>query len=205
MKIKLPNTNNLFLKHLQAFEFVGKLKKVNTSDKLNFISMFLDVKVNDIENYDIEQINELFNEIVKIGVKLPKTDEIKQVINIKGQDYEFIGKLSKLPAAWFTYLDRLSNDGKLRAENIAAMCYIEKGLKYNQRNDKGEVINPIKAREDIFYSHFKAVDYMPLQGFFLLKYQQYTNAFSLIQETKKKIEEKHQLTLSKYGLHGITH
>jgi hypothetical protein len=204
MKIKLPNHNKLYLKHLKAFEYVGKLDEINTSDKLNFISMFLDVKVEDIEEYDIEQINQLFLEITKIAITLPKVEVIKPIITVENKDYEFVGSLSKLPASWFTYLDRLSKENKLGAENIAAMCYIEKGLKYNQRNDNGEIINPISKREDFFYKNFKAVDYLPLQGFFLTKLKQYTHAFSLLKKARKRIEEREKQTLSRYGLLGIT-
>jgi hypothetical protein len=205
MNIKLPNHNNLYLKHLQAFEFISKLEDVNTSDKLTFISIFTDIKVEVLEDYDIESIEELFGKIVQIGLTIPKKATIEKVISINGVDYEFIENLQNLPASWFTYVDRLKSENKLRSENIAAMCYIEKGMKYNQKDKDGKVINPIKKREDIFYNNFKAIDYLPLQGFFLTKFNEYTIAFSLLQEARMiTTKEKQNTMLSKSGHHGIT-
>jgi hypothetical protein len=204
MNIKLPNHNNLYLKHLQAFEFISKLEDVNTSDKLTFISIFTDIKVEVLEDYDIESIEELFIKIVQIGLTIPKKATIEKVISIDGVDYEFIENLQNLPASWFTYVDRLKSENKISSENIAAMCYIEKGLKYNQKDKEGKVINPIKKREDIFYNKLKAVDYLPIQGFFLTKFSEYTIAFSLLQEAKAMIKENQSTTLSKSGHHGIT-
>jgi len=204
MTIKIPLAKDLKIKHLAAFEFLSKVDELTMEIKLKFISMFTNVAVEDLEDIDANQINDVFNALVKVASEIQPNETIKNELIVNGKRYVFIESLQKHPASWFTYCQRLISEGNLSAENIAAMVYIEHGKKYNQRGTNGEIINPVAKRENELYHNMLAADYLAVQGFFLSKLEQYTSAFSLVQMEKAKHQKLREKIASEFGLNGIT-
>ncbi len=101
--------------------------------------------------------------------------------------------------------------GEARIKAIAsltralAICYIEEGMEYCQKDERGVVLNPNEKREALFKERFPGDEFLNFFGFFLHEYESRRNAILALQVVRMEaqriaIMKKVRQTAS--GLHG---
>jgi len=92
-----------------------------------------------------------------------------------------------------------------RAAVDDVICYIEEGMEYCQKDDRGVVLNPNEKREALFKERFPGDEFLNFFGFFLHEYESRRNAILALQVVRMEaqriaIMKKVRQTAS--GLHG---
>lgn len=187
IRIEIPNIQSIKLLQLNSLKYIQgrKQEELCPQDMINFVHYFCNVPKEDLERAKMGSLIELFYKCVELFNEFKVRETPQQEIQVKGKAYTLRTPSNDLPASWFTTSQAMMAKG-IESNEIAALCYVEKGVEYNQRDKKNKrkILNPFKERSELFLKHMKAVDYMPLNAFFLEKYKKYKRPFLIIQKRR---------------------
>ena len=166
MVVSIPvGTNKLKIHHMKFLKELHKYKGKNISPikKCQMCSEFLRLNNDKLKKYSTIQIEDLFEQItVSVGQHIK---EFPNVVEYEGQEYERVQDFKTLPVEWFA--DFSNTDLENSPETIAAMCYIEKGMDYNQTGDNEVIVNSRSKRAKVFADHMPLNIFIELEAFFL--------------------------------------
>lgn len=189
IEVKIPDIQSINLLQLQSLKYIqGKDKdSVTTEDMTNFVHHFCGVDKYILEDAKMISLIGLFYECVGLFNDFKVREKPLEEITIKGNKYTLRRASNDLPSSWFTTSQGLIAKG-IESHEIAALSYVEKGMEYNHRDKdvKRRILNPLRDRADLFLTEFKAVDYMPLNAFFLSKLERYRIPFLILQKERIK-------------------
>lgn len=170
------NLNDYRLRHYNAFE------KYNSGigsdeDKIALIAGITGVPFNVARMIEPKEFNQVMKRIDLsfIGIKLSKPP--KEVV-IGGKHFTLVDP-HKVGMGWHR---DFANINRSQHAMMSAMFYVEKGMKYAQCDEDGNILNSVIDRAKFFETHFPMALYLDASAFFLNKIILSTNV--LIQVKK---------------------
>tara|TARA_R110001632_G_scaffold16824_7_gene54072 strand:- start:2955 stop:3590 length:636 start_codon:yes stop_codon:yes gene_type:complete len=182
MKLEIKkNIKDLNLTYIDCYHFINEVKE--DWSIVNKIELVKRYTKRDVSQVLVTDINKVFNIIIEVLGKY-KPKEVPIFLEYEGKEYELQVDFFKLPAGW--YIDSSNADFEKVPELLPAFAYIEKGMNYAETDENSNIINPLKARAEIFKKNMPISQYLDLTGFFLLKQKQYKVFSILIKSTQTK-------------------
>ena len=190
MKVKIPKPEQLNLQQFNAIALL-KQKDMSTVDVIQFVHSITGVDREVLERAEMKSLTELYAEILMIFNEFKVQEKPLDKITVKGRDYKLMKINNSLPATWFVMVQKYFSEG-IQSHQVAALCYVEEGMVFNEQNPKAkrEILNPLKDREQLFLKHMKAVDYLPLNAFFLKRFSELREPFLALQKARKIMRSK---------------
>lgn len=190
MQVVIPDVNTINLKRYNALKYLSESDKLDAVTAIKFLSSYLNIDENILHDNQHSNNVELFYTVCESIGKLRAAETPHKEIVVNGKTYVFHEILdANFPSIWYMTVQRYLAQG-IEAHHIAAFVYIEKGMKYNQRDESGiKVLNPLDDRIKEFEEHMTAEQYIPLQGFFFRKFNEYKEPFLAIQKARIKTHQ----------------
>lgn len=180
--IHLPATiDDLRITDIDAVE--GLLKSQKVTDIIPNLAKLACVSDDELTRIPIGQLKKMVTHIGNLWNGY-KTSEPPQRITLRGQRYEFIGKDigKKQPGGWFIDAETIAKD---KPEYMAAMCYIERGMVYAERNERTNAIkNPLEDRAQVMKEELPLSVYLSLSAFFFKKFKKLETGFLWVQAVR---------------------
>lgn len=210
MKITVPQTiNDCTPDQLAKWLFLssGELSLDTLSNKLDFrvqvVSIFSGIDKATLCNCSVDDINTVFIHVLGMLTEY-KPEEPKGVQIVNGTVYTFDKNFSHMTAGQIIDL-KLIEDVHQDPCEVLSILYIEEGLKYNQVNEKGHVINPSDFRKKTFKSEFDGAEFLNVFAFFLTSFEKRKDAILALNmaRTMKTMDElKAELSETLNGSNG---
>jgi len=196
LQIKLPKTiNDLRIRHLNAFSDEHfKIEKLNLNSKVIFIANITLVSVAKLMTIDYKDIEKMFNHCMELFSDYKVNGNPKKELTINGVEYELVD-IRKVGIGY--HIDCEGSDFVKDPVRLACINYIPKGTIYGELDANDNLKHPIASRYEDFKEHFKMIDFVELQGFFLLKHVNSMNNYM----EKIKLEKTLKRSLRMFG-HG---
>lgn len=193
MKIKLPkDISQLKIAHI--FE-VGKLEQSEEhgiEQMIDYVALLSNTPKDDLMGVDVRDLRAAYKHCLTVlSSYVPKKPQ--KSVRVKGKDYVLV-PTDKQKGGWYVDVKVNANSFVEEPELVPAFSYIEKGLKYSQKDKEGNIINPLRERSKIFRDYFPADVFLDLNGFFLSRLQILTTGFSILNE-ERAAEMLKQLTI----------
>lgn len=184
MKITIPN--KLTLKHVNLIASLNDLEDVPAQEMINFVADFCNVHRNDVERSDFKSLQELYYTLIDLFNDVKGYEKPKEKITVNGQVYTLREISNNHPASWWVTAQKELAKG-IQSHQVMALCYIEEGMQFNDFDEKHQriILNPYKYRCNVFEGAELIKEYLPLQGFFLEKYNRYKSPFLSLQRIRK--------------------
>lgn len=187
--IKIPDIQSINLLQLNSLKYIQNTdgKDLDNNDINNFLHHFCGVDRDILEDAMQKSKINLFYKCVKLFNDFKVSKEPKEKLVIKGKTYTLRKASNNLPSSWFTTAQGLIAKG-IESHEIAALSYVEEGMSYNKRDkhEKRKILNPFKERAELFLHEMKAVDYMPVNAFFLETFERWREPFLVLQKERIK-------------------
>lgn len=196
VKIKIEPLNkqpvalvSLLLEVTQG-EFIKDVNNPTISEKISFVSRFLDMPFGKVSNMEIDSINLLVSKLMEI-MESYVYNEPPMDLTIDGTTYELILEPKKQTAGWWHHLETI--DADIQPEQFLGLAYIEKGMKYAQMDESSNIINPTADRGQKLISHFSVKTYLDLMGFFLKRFDLLIKISTVLREKKEAKKNRTKL------------
>lgn len=161
-------------------------------DQVDLISVVTGIEVKLLRRVDIPSIQQAFAHIGKT-VNVPRQQPPAEV-KLSGKKYIFEKDLGhkSWTAGRFIDADNSGQEIIEHPEIFVALCYIEKGKHYDDQD--------LNDRAQVMLKHFSGQHFIDLTTFFLLKYEQLTPGYSILQSARSQILQSQALKeMRKYG------
>lgn len=179
----------------------------NLSGMLDFhvqvVSVFTGLKVNEIKRAAVDDVVRLSYRLLNM-ISDHQMEEPSGRVVIDGQAYVYEKDFSKISTGQMIdmkLIERIPEE----PHKALAICYIEEGMEYCQKDDRGRVMNPNENREALFKERFPGDEFLNFFGFFLHESESRRNAILALQVVRMeaqriKLMKEVQKTVS--GSHG---
>lgn len=179
----------------------------NLSGMLDFhvqvVSVFTGLKVNEIKRAAVDDVVRLSYRLLNM-ISDHQMEEPSGRVVIDGQAYVYEKDFSKISTGQMIdmkLIERIPEE----PHKALAICYIEEGMEYCQKDDRGRVMNPNEKREALFKERFPGDEFLNFFGFFLHESESRRNAILALQVVRMeaqriKLMKEVQKTVS--GSHG---
>ena len=195
MKIELPKS----LKDCRAEQLSkwmlltsGEIKLNDLLQKLDFrvqvVSIFSGVSKERLNQVGYRDINKMFNHCISV-LSTYVEQEPKEEILINGDVYEFNKDIGSYESGRVIDM-KLVEDIYSNPQQVLAILYTKKGLKYNQTDDRNRVIDPMEKRAELFRTEFPGDEFLSVFAFFLRTYEDLNTAMSVLNLMKMKEARK---------------
>lgn len=179
----------------------------NLSGMLDFhvqvVSVFTGLKVNEIKRAAVDDVVTLSYRLLNMIGDHEMVEPSGRVV-IDGQAYVYEKDFSKISTGQMIdmkLIERIPEE----PHKALAICYIEEGMEYCQKDERGRVMNPNEKREEIFKDRFPGDEFLNFFGFFLHESESRRNAILALQVVRMeaqrmKVMKEVQKTVN--GSHG---
>ena len=172
--ISIPDTvADMDVSHLRFFLELAKIKVedlelLEPTEVSDLNCLFFSGNQGDFDIYSTQSNRQILAEIVKSCATVESGDIVPEII-VDGVTYVWQSDYSEQPVSF--HRDIKQCDFEENPMDLVAFCYIEKGMMYNQLDDKTKVIlNPRRKRAKALANHFNLQRYLDVHGFFLKSY-----------------------------------
>ena len=188
IEVKLPKTINDFrIHHLKAFTDESfNVDDLTLNAKVKFLANVSLVSVPKLMRVDAVEINKMFNHCIALFSGYKLTGKPKDFLTVNGIEYERID-IRKVGIGF--HIDVEGSDFKNDPVRLACINYIPKGTNYGDLDINDNMLHPIANRYEDFKLHFKMVDFLELNGFFLLKFVNLIDSYTESQKIKKTLKK----------------
>lgn len=189
MRIKLPkDISQLKIAHIFEISKLEQEEAHTVEQMVNYVALLSNTPKENLMEADINDIQAAYFHCLKVLNEYEPKQPPKKV-TVKGVEYRLVPTV-KQKGGW--YIDVKANSDKFveEPELVPAFCYIEKGMKYSQKDKNGDIENPLRERAKIFRDYFPADVFMDLNGFFLQRLEILTNGFLIL--NRERVEEQIQ-------------
>lgn len=195
LEIKLPKTiNDLRIRHLKAFSDEHfKVENISLNDKVVFLANITLVSVPKLLTVDYRDIEKMFSHCMSLFDNYKVNGSPKEFITVNNIDYQLVDQ-RKVGIGY--HIDVENSDFVNDPVRLACINYIPKGTIYGCMDENENLIHPISSRYEDFKEHFKMIDFVELQGFFLLRDVRLMNNYMESLKLKERIRKK----LKMFGL-----
>jgi hypothetical protein len=157
MEIVIPKPLDIKADQLELIADLTN-KEITIEDVVYFLSGYLKVDIELLENAFMDDINTLYATVLDSLNNVKTENEPKDSIVIGGQEFTLRFTKEKQPAIWFMTAQRVLAQTHKYPE-IAALCYIEKSKTFTNTD--------FAARTALFREHLTYETYSRLTAFFL--------------------------------------
>ncbi len=188
LNISLPKTaDDLRIKHLKALTDESfRMDNITLNSMCIFIAHMTLVSLPEIRTIDKSDVIKMFNHCMGLFNGHELSTKPKKEIEVNGKLYELVDPRK---AGIGYHIDLEGSDFEKDPVRLACINYIPKGTNYGDLDQNKNVIHPIAERYEDFKDHFKMLDYLELNGFFLLKFWQSINRFMVKVKVEKKLKK----------------
>jgi hypothetical protein len=162
----------------------------NLSGMLDFhvqvVSVFTGLKVNEIKRAAVDDVVRLSYRLLNM-ISDHQMEEPSGRIVIDGQAYVYEKDFSKISTGQMIdmkLIERIPEE----PHKALAICYIEEGMEYCQKDERGRVMNPNEKREALFKERFPGDEFLNFFGFFLREYESRKNAILALQVVRMEAQ-----------------
>lgn len=160
----------------------GEVKLDSLMNQLDFrvqvVSIFSGISKEQLYNVSAREIHQPFNYLIDLLCYEPN-DDFEPVFECDGKRYVFdknfegksTGQIIDLKLIESVYDDPIQ---------VMAILFVEEGFIYNQSDENGVVINPLRNRQKIFAEHFPGDLFLDVFAFFLSNYDQLKTAMYIL-------------------------
>lgn len=129
-----------------------------------FVSIFTGVPYEDVLDFRQLDIKRIFEGGLK-SFTTYKTKEPPKTINVNGKVYNFVDP-KKQKGGWYVDVKTMAAEFEINPELLPALNYVEKGMKYGEKDKDGFMINPTRDRAAWFRDYFPGDVFLDLNAFF---------------------------------------
>jgi len=162
----------------------------NLSGMLDFhvqvVSVFTGLKVNEIKRAAVDDVVRLSYRLLNMISDHEMVEPTGRVV-IDGQAYVYEKDFSKITTGQMIDMKLIERVPE-EPHKALAICYIEEGMEYCQKDDRGRVLNPNEKREAIFKERFPGDEFLNFFGFFLLESESRRNAILALQVVRMEAQ-----------------
>jgi hypothetical protein len=113
-------------------------------------------------------------------------DPVGRVV-IDGQAYVYEKDFSKISTGQMIDMKLIERVPE-EPHRALAICYVEEGMEYCQKDDRGVVLNPNEKREALFKERFPGDEFLNFFGFFLRESESRRNAILALQVVRMEAQ-----------------
>lgn len=181
MRIELPkDISGLKIAHIGEIEKMGRTEGHTVEQMIDYVALFSGTHKDKLMDVDIIDLQRAYIHCLRV-LSDYKPKEPAKKITVKGQVYVLV-PTNKQTGGWYIDVKANGKSFEDEPELVPAFNYIEKGMKYSQKDSDGNVINQLRERAKIFREYLPADVYLDLNAFFLTKLQILTNGFLILNQ-----------------------
>jgi hypothetical protein len=154
------------------------------------VSIFTGLKMTEVKQVALDDVIKASYTLLGM-VSQHKMAEPTGKVEIDGKVYVFQKDFSKISTGQMIDMKLIENVTEEPAKALA-VCYIEEGMEYCEKDDAGMIQNPNDLREKLFRDKFPGDEFLNFFGFFLTEYEQRKLAILGIQ-TLRMIHQRNQI------------
>ena len=162
----------------------------NLSGMLDFhvqvVSVFTGLKVNEIKRAAVDDVVRLSYRLLNMISDHQMVDPVGRVV-IDGQAYVYEKDFSKISTGQMIDMKLIERVPE-EPHRALAICYVEEGMEYCQKDDRGVVLNPNEKREALFKDRFPGDEFLNFFGFFLRESESRRNAILALQVVRMEAQ-----------------
>jgi len=162
----------------------------NLSGMLDFhvqvVSVFTGLKVNEIKRAAVDDVVRLSYRLLNMISDHQMVDPTGRVV-IDGQAYVYEKDFSKISTGQMIDMKLIERVPE-EPHRALAICYVEEGMEYCQKDDRGVVLNPNEKREALFKERFPGDEFLNFFGFFLRESESRRNAILALQVVRMEAQ-----------------
>lgn len=162
----------------------------NLSGMLDFhvqvVSVFTGLKVNEIKRAAVDDVVRLSYRLLNMISDHQMVDPTGRVV-IDGQAYVYEKDFSKISTGQMIDMKLIERVPE-EPHRALAICYVEEGMEYCQKDDRGVVLNPNEKREALFKDRFPGDEFLNFFGFFLRESESRRNAILALQVVRMEAQ-----------------
>ena len=162
----------------------------NLSGMLDFhvqvVSVFTGLKVNEIKRAAVDDVVRLSYRLLNMISDHQMVDPVGKVV-IDGQAYVYEKDFSKISTGQMIDMKLIERVPE-EPHRALAICYVEEGMEYCQKDDRGVVLNPNEKREALFKDRFPGDEFLNFFGFFLRESESRRNAILALQVVRMEAQ-----------------
>jgi hypothetical protein len=162
----------------------------NLSGMLDFhvqvVSVFTGLKVNEIKRAAVDDVVRLSYRLLNMISDHEMVDPTGRVV-IDGQAYVYEKDFSKISTGQMIDMKLIERVPE-EPHRALAICYVEEGMEYCQKDDRGMVLNPNEKREALFKDRFPGDEFLNFFGFFLRESESRRNAILALQVVRMEAQ-----------------
>jgi hypothetical protein len=162
----------------------------NLSGMLDFhvqvVSVFTGLKVNEIKRAAVDDVVRLSYRLLNMISDHEMVDPTGRVV-IDGQAYVYEKDFSKISTGQMIDMKLIERVPE-EPHRALAICYVEEGMEYCQKDDRGVVLNPNEKREALFKERFPGDEFLNFFGFFLRESESRRNAILALQVVRMEAQ-----------------
>lgn len=182
----IRTSNDLRIRHFKALQVVTELDENSQDSRLEWLGVFLGLKLHELRLLTAKQIATIYYNSVKVvsEMKINPTPPTELVLN--GKVFTRIDP-NKVGIGW--HID-IGDAGRLNLieknpVKLACLFYYPEGSIYGELDENDNLIHPISEREELFKEHFPLNVFVESTAFFLNYYVKSIRK-SIIQELAKR-------------------
>jgi hypothetical protein len=138
---------------------------IQDEELIKFLKDFAGVEENDILDMDLKNVIELYKSIAT-QISSKKHEEPPKEITINKTTYVFVTDYLKMPYGWHQHIKIVCDEESDPLDKLG-LLYIEKGMRYAEKDHYGNVINPSDERTKLLSEHLTLGQFYDVNGFFL--------------------------------------
>lgn len=154
------------------------------------VSIFTGLKMTEVKKVALDDVIKASYTLLGM-VSQHKIAEPSGRVEIDGKVYIFEKDFSKVSTGQILDMKLIENVTE-EPEKALAVCYIEEGMEYCQKDEAGRILNANEDREKLFKERFPGDEFLNFFGFFLTEYEQRKLAILGIQ-TLRMIHQRNQI------------
>ena len=162
----------------------------NLSGMLDFhvqvVSVFTGLKVNEIKRAAVDDVVRLSYRLLNMISDHQMVDPTGRVV-IDGQAYVYEKDFSKISTGQMIDMKLIERVPE-EPHRALAICYVEEGMEYCQKDDSGVVLNPNEKREALFKERFPGDEFLNFFGYFLRESESRRNAIMALQVVRMEAQ-----------------
>jgi hypothetical protein len=162
----------------------------NLSGMLDFhvqvVSVFTGLKVNEIKRAAVDDVVRLSYRLLNMISDHEMVNPVGRVV-IDGQAYVYEKDFSKISTGQMIDMKLIERVPE-EPHRALAICYVEEGMEYCQKDDRGMVLNPNEKREALFKERFPGDEFLNFFGFFLRESESRRNAILALQVVRMEAQ-----------------
>jgi hypothetical protein len=162
----------------------------NLSGMLDFhvqvVSVFTGLKVNEIKRAAVDDVVRLSYRLLNMISDHEMVDPTGRVV-IDGQAYVYEKDFSKISTGQMIDMKLIERVPE-EPHRALAICYVEEGMEYCQKDNRGVVLNPNEKREALFKERFPGDEFLNFFGFFLRESESRRNAILALQVVRMEAQ-----------------